>query len=99
MDSHALVSRLSTILFVWCVCFLSEQQRQQYKSILCSSRLLQLIILVMLEFIFILVLTVSTKIKDKKSQASSLYHRISATMVIVQTCDRYFRSSDWFDTL
>ena len=33
MDSHALVSRLSTILFVGYVCFLSEQQRQQYKSI------------------------------------------------------------------
>ena len=41
MDSHALVSRLSTILSVY-VCFLSEQQGQQYKSLLCSSRLLQL---------------------------------------------------------
>ena len=50
-------------------------------------------VLVLPEFKLILLLTVCTKqIDEKRSQAASLYHRIiSATMVIVQTCDHFFR--------
>ena len=45
-------------------------------------------VLVRLEFILILVLTVSSKRKEKRSQAAS--YMISATMVI-ETCDHFFR--------
>ena len=35
-----------------------------------------------------------------RSQAASLYHRISATMVIVQICDHFLGLKvNWFDTL
>ena len=43
------------------------------------------------EFKLILVLTVCSKQIEKRSQAASLYHRICGTMVIVQTCDHFFR--------
>ena len=46
-------------------------------------------VLVRLEFILILVLNVSSKQKEKRSQEASLYHRISATMVI-ETYDHFF---------
>ena len=46
-------------------------------------------VLVRLEFKLILVLTVSSKQKEKGSQAAG--YMISATMVIVQACDHFFR--------
>ena len=61
-------------------------------------------VLVWQEFKLILQLTVCSKqIDEKRSQAASLYNRIiSATMVIVQTCDHIFRPKlqvNWLDTL
>ena len=67
-------------------------QRQQCKSfVLFSSCTVK--VLVWQEFKLILQLTVCSKLIDEKqSQAASLYNRIiSATMVIVQTCDHIFR--------
>ena len=46
------------------------------------------------EFKLILVLTVRSKQIEKRSQAASLYHRICGTMVIVQTCDHFFRPNN-----
>ena len=53
-------------------------------------------VLVWQEFKLILLLTVCSKqIDEKGSQAASLYHRIiSATMVIVQTCDHFLPRGD-----
>ena len=51
-------------------------------------------VLVWQEFKLILVLTVCSKQIEKRSQAASLYHRIRGTMVIVQTCDHFFRPNN-----
>ena len=59
MDSHALVSRLSTILFVRYVCFLSEPTAttpMQESFVLFSPFIVK--VLVRLEFILILVFTI-----------------------------------------
>ena len=48
-------------------------------------------VLVWQEFKLILVLTVCSKQIEKRSQAASSYYRIRGTMVIVQTCDHFFR--------
>ena len=59
-------------------------------------------VLVLQKFKLILLLTVCSKqIDEKRSQAASLYHRIiSATMVIVQTCDHFLvLKVNWLDTL
>ena len=59
-------------------------------------------VLVLQEFRLILPLTVCSKqIDEKRSQAASLCHRIiSATMVIVQTCDHFLcLKVNWLDTL
>ena len=54
-------------------------------------------VLVRLEFKLILVLTVSSKQKEKRSQAAS--YMISAAMVI-ETCDHFLGLKvNWFDTL
>ena len=51
-------------------------------------------VLVWQEFELILILTVCSKQIEKRSQAASLYHRICGTMVIVQTCDHFFRPNN-----
>ena len=76
MDSHALVSRLSIILFVRYVSFLSEPTAttaMQESFELFSPFTVKG--LVRLEFILILVLTVSSKQKEKRSKAASLYDK------------------------
>ena len=51
-------------------------------------------VLVWQEFKLILVLTVCSKQIEKRSQAASSYYRIRGTMVIVQTCDHFFRPNN-----
>ena len=51
-------------------------------------------VLVWQEFKLILVLTICSKQIEKRSQTASSYYRISGTMVIVQTCDHFFRSNN-----
>ena len=66
MDSHALVSRLSTILFVWYELFFewTETTTTQESFVLFSPFTVK--VLVRVEFILILVLTVSSKHKEKR---------------------------------
>ena len=76
MDSHALVSRLSIILFVRYVSFLSEPTAttaMQESFVLFSPVTVK--VLVWQKFELISVLTVSSKQKEKRSQAASLYHK------------------------
>ena len=64
-------------------------QRQQCKSFVLF---LSFKVLVWQIFKLISLLTVCGKQRgEKRSQAASLYHRISATMVIVPACDHFFR--------
>ena len=58
-------------------------------------------VLVRLEFVFILLLTVSSKQKKRGLTKQPVY-MISATMVIAHTCDHVFfkaKKVNWFDTL
>ena len=48
-------------------------------------------ILVWQEFKLILILTVCSKQIEKRNQAASSYYRIRGRMVVVQTCDHFFR--------
>ena len=48
-------------------------------------------VLVWQEFKLILILTVCSKQIEKRNQAASSYYRIRGTMVVVQTCDHFFR--------
>ena len=48
-------------------------------------------VLVWQEFKLILILTVCSKQKEKRSQAASSYYRIRGTVVIAQTFDHFFR--------
>ena len=89
MDSHALVSRLSTILFVWYVCFFEWTATTAIQESFKLFSPFTVKVLVRLEFQLNLVLTVSSKQKENRSHAAS--YMISATMVIVQPCDYFFR--------
>ena len=70
------------------------------KSLLCSFHLLQLKFWFGRNLNNLLLTVCSKQIDEMRSQAASLYHRISATMVIVQICDHFLGLKvNWFDTL